>query len=265
MKPQLVDSHCHLDFPELADTQQVIARAQEAGVGLFQTIGTRLSQFPKIQAIAEQFPNVYCSVGIHPHHVEEEPNVALETLLDITQHSKVIGIGETGLDYYYEHSPRQLQQQSFYTHIEASRATGLPIIIHTRNADEDTVSILKDEMQKGIFPGLIHCFTSTQSLAEACIDMGLYISISGIVTFKNAQSLRNTIKTLPLDRILVETDAPYLAPIPHRGKTNEPAFVVHTAHYLAEFLNIPYEEFAQQTTDNFFQLFQKANRAVFSS
>ncbi|MBL0318495.1 MAG: TatD family hydrolase [Alphaproteobacteria bacterium] len=254
----LVDSHCHLDFEELGNPADVIARAKAAGVTTLQTIGTRITKFPAVRTIAEQFDHVYCSVGIHPHHVEEEPEIDLESLIELTHHPKVIGIGETGLDYYYDHSPRQLQQKSFRTHIAAARATGLPIIIHTRNADEDTVSILQEEMAKGFFPGLIHCFTSSKELADACIALGLYISISGIVTFKNAESLRHTIQTLPLERLLVETDSPYLAPLPHRGKTNEPAYVVHTAQFLADYLGVSYEQLAQQTTANFFKLFSKA-------
>lgn len=256
----LVDSHCHLDFEELGNPADVIARAQAAGVTTLQTIGTRITKFPAIRAIAEQFEQVYCSVGIHPHNVEEEPEIDLAGLIELTHHPKVIGIGETGLDYYYEHSPRALQQKSFRTHIAAARETGLPIIIHTRNADDDTVAILQDEMAKGFFPGLIHCFTSSKALADACIELGLYISISGIITFKNAEELRQTIKTLPLERLLVETDSPFLAPLPHRGKTNEPAFVVHTAQFLAEFLGVSYEHLAQQTTDNFFTLFSKAHK-----
>lgn len=257
----LVDSHCHLDFPEFQeDMDAVLSRAAENGVGVMQTICTRVTEFPKVLAVAERFPHIYCSVGIHPHNVEEQPKVTVEQLVDYTCHPKVIGIGETGLDFFYDHSPRELQEASFRTHIAAARETKLPLIIHTRNADEKTIEILKDEMQKGVFPALIHCFSTGRALAEQCIDMGIYISISGIVTFKKAQKLQETVKDLPLESLLVETDAPYLAPIPHRGKRNEPAFTRHTAEFIATLKNMAYEEVERVTTENFFRLFTKAAR-----
>lgn len=255
----LVDSHCHLDFPEFQpDMADVLARAASNDVKVMQTICTRVTEFPKVRAIAEQFPHIYCSVGIHPHNVEEQPKVTTEELIAYTQHAKVIGIGETGLDFFYDHSPRVLQEASFRAHIAAARETKLPLIIHTRNADERTIEILQDEIKKGSFPGLIHCFSTGRELAEASIAMGLYISISGIVTFKKAQELQETVRGLPLDKLLVETDAPYLAPVPHRGQRNEPAFTKHTAEFIAELKNVPFEEVARVTTENFFSLFTKA-------
>lgn len=257
----LVDSHCHLDFPEFQeDMHDVLARAAAHDVAIMQTICTRITEFPKVLAVAEALPQVYCSVGIHPHNVEEEPKITEEALLACTHHPKVIGIGETGLDFFYDHSPRDMQEESFRVHIHVARETGLPLIIHTRNADEKTIEILANEMKKGPFPGLIHCFSTGRTLAERSIEMGLYISISGIVTFKKAQELQETVKHLPLKKLLVETDAPYLAPMPHRGKRNEPAFTKHTAEFIANLKGIPYEEVARVTTDNFFKLFTKAVR-----
>jgi len=234
-----------------------VARAQAAGVGVCLSIGTELKRFPGVRAVAEQFPNVWCSVGVHPHESEKEQLDDEAALIAETAHPKVVGIGETGLDYYYEHSPRIPQQKNFRAHIAAARQTGLPVIVHTRDADDDTIDILRDEMGKGGFTGLIHCFTGTQRLADAALELGLYISVSGIATFKNSGVLRDVIKTVPLDRLLVETDAPYLAPVPYRGKTNEPAFVVHTAKMLAELKGVTEEELAAATTQNFFRLFSK--------
>ena len=257
---QLVDSHCHLDFPELStDIPKIIDNAASHDVSIMQTICTRISDFPKIRSIAEQYNNIYCSVGIHPHNVKDETTTA-EELVELAQHQKVIGIGETGLDYFYEHSPRELQQQSFREHIEAARKTKLPLIVHTRDADEDMVTMLTEEHKKGVFPGLIHCFSSTNKVSNAALELGLYISISGIITFKKAEELRDVVKDIPLNRLLVETDAPYLAPAPHRGKTNEPAFTKHTAEYLAKLKNISYEELAATTTQNFFDLFTKVKQ-----
>ena len=254
----LVDSHCHLDFPDYAgQVDAVVARAQAAGVGICVSIGTELKRFPGVRAVAEKFPNVWCSVGVHPHESEKELLDGEAALVREATHPKVVGIGETGLDYYYEHSPRQPQQANFRFHIAAARKTGLPLIVHTRDADDDTIAILRGEMGKGAFTGLIHCFTGTQRLADAALEMGLYISVSGIATFKNSGALRDVIQTVPLDRLLVETDAPFLAPVPHRGKTNEPAFVVHTAKMLAELKGVPPEELALTTTANFFRLFSK--------
>ena len=257
----LVDSHCHLDFPDYAgQVDQVVARAADAGVGVCLSIGTELKRFPGVRAVAEQFPHVWCSVGIHPHEAQKELLDDAAALIAETRHPKVVGIGETGLDYYYEHSPREPQQRNFRAHIAAGRETGLPVIVHTRDADDDTIAILRDEMAKGRFSGLIHCFTGTQRLADAALELGLYISVSGIATFKNSKVLREVIATVPLDRLLVETDAPYLAPVPHRGKTNEPAFVVHTAAMLAELKGVSQDELAQATTENFFRLFSKVQR-----
>jgi len=257
----LVDSHCHLDFPDYAgQVDRIVARAAEAGVGVCLSIGTELKKFPGVKAVAEKFPNVWCSVGVHPHESEKELLDDEAALIAETVHPKVVGIGETGLDYYYEHSPRQPQQKNFRAHIAAARQTGLPVIVHTRDADDDTIDILRDEMGKGAFTGLIHCFTGTQKLADAALELGLYISVSGIATFKNSTALRDVIKTVPLERLLVETDAPFLAPVPYRGKTNEPAFVVHTAKMLAELKGVPESQLAQATTENFFRLFSKVQR-----
>ena len=217
----LVDSHCHLDFDVFdEDRQETIQRARNAGVATMVTICTRVTRFDEIRAIAESDENIWCSVGIHPHQAEEEPIVSVDDLVSRAAHPKVIGIGETGLDYYYDNSPRELQETSFRTHIAASRETGLPLIVHTRDADEDMADILEDEMGKGAFPGVLHCFSSGRQLAERALDIGFYISLSGIVTFKNAEDLRDIAKDVPVDRILVETDSPFLAPIPNRGKRN---------------------------------------------
>jgi TatD DNase family protein len=257
----LVDSHCHLDFPDYAGkVDEVLARARAAGVSVCISIGTELKRFPGVKAVAEAHADVWCSVGVHPHESEKELLDDEAALVAEAAHPKVVGIGETGLDYYYEHSPRQPQQANFRSHIAAARRTGLPVIVHTRDAEDDTIAILREEMAKGRFTGLIHCFTGTQKLADAALEMGLYISVSGIATFKNSSALREVIKSVPLDRLLVETDAPYLAPVPHRGKTNEPAFVVHTAAMLAELKSVPETELAAATTENFFRLFSKVAR-----
>jgi TatD DNase family protein len=258
-KTMLIDSHCHLNFPELSSRlDEIIASANAADVGYMQTICTRMSEFPNILAIAEKYDNIWCSVGVHPNNVAEEPPVTAEELISAAKSPKVIGIGETGLDYHYEHSPRKEQISSFIEHITASRETGLPVIVHTRNADDDTIEILQNEMKKGEFTGLIHCFSTGEKLAIAAIEMGLYVSISGIVTFKKATELQEIVKKLPLSSLLVETDAPYLAPMPHRGKPNEPAYTRHTAEFLAQLKDIAYEEVAKVTTDNFFKLFKSA-------
>ncbi len=259
----LIDSHCHLDYLERAgeDLNEVVGRANRAGVGLLVTICTKVTEFDTIKGIAERFDPVYCSVGIHPHEVEPEPDVTTERLIELADHPKVVAIGETGLDYFYEHSPRELQKKSFRAHIAASRETGLPLIVHTRDADEDTVAILKDEYEKGPYPGLIHCFSSSDWLARESVAMGFSISLSGIVTFKSAQAIRDTVAGLDMEQILVETDAPYLAPVPKRGKQNEPAFVVHTAAHLAELRGMTEDAVAETTTDNFFKLFKKIDRS----
>jgi TatD DNase family protein len=257
----LVDSHCHLDFPDYAgDVEGVVARARAAGVVTCLSIGTELSRFAGVRAVAEKFPDVWCSVGVHPHEAAKEPLIGPAPLLAEAAHTKVAGIGETGLDYYYEHSPRPAQVANFRCHIAAGRQTKLPVIVHTRDAEDDTIAILSEEMGKGAFTGLIHCFTGSQKLADAALALGLYISVSGIATFKNSGALRDVIKTVPLDRLLVETDAPFLAPMPHRGKTNEPAFVVHTARMLAELKEVSEGELAAATTGNFFRLFTKIKR-----
>ena len=257
----LIDSHCHLDFPELAgDEEAVLARACMAGVGGMLTIGTRLDQFERVRAIAERHGNVWCSVGVHPHEAKEEGQRTPDRLIEATRHPKVVGIGETGLDFYYEHSPRAEQAESFRAHIAASRETGLPLIVHTRDADRETIDILEEEAGKGAFPGLIHCFSSGADVARHALALGFYISISGIVTFKAAESLRTIVRDIPLDRLLVETDSPYLAPIPKRGKTNEPAYVAHTAAKVAELKGVGIAELEAATTANFFRLFAKAER-----
>lgn len=257
----LVDSHCHLDFPEFApELDAVVERAKAAGVDVCLTISTQLDRFPGVQKVAEKFPNVWCSVGVHPHEAEGQTLTDPSPLLERAKHPKVVGIGETGLDYYYERSPRDPQRQNFRVHIAAARETGLPLIVHCRDGEDDTIAILRDEMGKGAFTGLIHCFTGTQELADAALDLGMYISVSGIATFKNSQALRDVLKSVPLDRLLVETDAPYLAPVPHRGKRNEPSFVAHTATALAALKEVSPETLAQATTDNFFRLFSKVAR-----
>ena len=258
----LVDSHCHLDYLKRdgRDLDEVVSAAMRSDIGTLVTICTKVSEFDTIREIAEAHDRVWCSVGIHPHEAESEPRVDAARLIELAQHPKVVGIGETGLDYFYEHSPREAQKTSFRAHIAASRETGLPLIVHTREADDDTVAILEDEMGKGAFPGVIHCFTSSRWLAERCVDMGMAISISGILTFKTAEDLRATVEGLPLESLLVETDAPFLAPVPKRGKQNEPAFVVHTAQRLAELKGVTPEELAQVTTENFFRLFSKTAR-----
>lgn len=255
----LVDSHCHLNFPDFRDDLDgVVQRAKEAGVGVMQTICTEMAEFDEVHGIAQRYEGIYCSVGVHPNDSGKTDIVSPEELIAKCSHPKVIGIGETGLDYHYETSDRESQKKSFLHHIAAARATGLPLIVHSRDADGDTVDILSSEMTKGKFKGLIHCFTSTNYLAEESIKLGLYISLSGIISFKNAQAIRDAIKNVPMDRLLVETDAPYLAPTPHRGKRNEPSFVIHTNKMLAEIKGISEKECAKATTDNFFRLFDKA-------
>ena len=258
----LVDSHCHLDFPDLfSGLDDVLRRADQAGVFTMLTIATKMATFDKVRSIAEAHDNIFCTVGIHPHSAEQDADVSTEQLIDLAQHPKVVGIGETGLDYFYDNSPRDIQRDLFRRHIVAARETGLPLIVHTRDADDDTIDILRDEWEKGAFPGLIHCFSASDHLAKEAVDMGLMISVSGIATFKTAESIRDTLKSVPLDSLLVETDAPFLAPVPHRGKTNEPAFVAHTAAKLAEIKGIDAEQLAEATTENFFNLFTKAVRA----
>jgi TatD DNase family protein len=259
----LVDSHCHLDFPDFADDLDgVVVRAKEAGIGWMLTISTHITKFDQVRAVAERFDNIWCSVGIHPHEAAREPETDALQLQTLAEHPKVVGLGETGLDYFYEKSSREEQQRNFRSHIQAARETGLPLIVHARNADADTADILEEEYAKGAFPGLLHCFSSGPELAKRALDLGFYISFSGIVTFKNAEEVRRVAKDVPLNQLLVETDAPYLAPVPNRGKTNEPAFTAHTASKVAELKGIEAEELANVTTNNFFRLFTKANREV---
>ncbi len=257
----LVDSHCHLDFPELAeDRADVLARARAAGVGRMVTISTRVRRFDEIRAIAEAHDEVWCSVGTHPHNAAEEPDVTADELVRLAGHPKVVAIGEAGLDYFYDHAPREAQAAGFRTHIAAARQTGLPLVIHARDADDDVAAILTEETGKGAFPFILHCFSSGRALAEAGVKLGGYVSFSGILTFRKSEDLRAIARDLPRDRLLVETDAPYLAPVPFRGRTNEPAFVAHTAAVLGETLGVSADEIARITTDNFFRLFTKMPR-----
>jgi TatD DNase family protein len=257
----LVDSHCHLDFPDFAqELDAVVARAGEAGVGAMVTICTKVREFERVSQVAERFDNVWCSVGLHPHEADAEPDLSTRRLTELARHPKVVGIGETGLDFYYQRSPRDAQERQFRAHVAAARETGLPLIVHTRDADREMAAILEEEMRAGAFTGLLHCFTSSRQLADKAVELGLSISLSGIVTFNKADELRETARRVPLDRLLVETDAPYLAPAPKRGKRNEPAFVAHTAARVAELRGLSAEAFARATTENFFRLFAKARR-----
>jgi TatD DNase family protein len=257
----LVDHHCHLDFPDFAaDLDGVIARARAAGVARMVTISTRIRKFAKVLAVAEKYPDVYCSVGTHPHNAHEELDIPVDEIVRLSRHPKVVAIGEAGLDYHYKHSTPEAQAEGFRRHIAAARATGLPLEIHTREADADTIRILEDEHARGAFPALLHCYTGGPELAGRAVELGLYVSFTGVVSFKKSDALRDIARDVPLDRLLVETDAPYLAPEPFRGKTNEPAFVVHTAAALAKARGIPAETIAAATTENFFRLFTKAAR-----
>jgi TatD DNase family protein len=257
----LVDSHCHLNFPDYKDDlDAVVARAREVGVRVMQTICTELEEFEEVRGIAEKYEGIYCSVGVHPNDVAKYQKATVAELIRRTQHPKVIGIGETGLDYHYENSPREVQQESFRIHIEAAQATGLPIIIHTRDAEEDTIDILSRALQKKPFTGVMHCFTGSLNLAKAALDMGFYISLSGILTFKKAEDLRAIAAFIPLEKLLIETDAPYLAPLPYRGKRNEPSYVLNTNRLLAEIKQIDEIKSGQVTSNNFFRLFNKAEK-----
>jgi len=254
-----VDSHCHLNYKGLVEDQDaVLARARAAGVSAMLNISTRHSEWDAVIATAQKSPNIWASVGIHPHEADAHPDTDTATLIAAASHPKVVGIGETGLDYYYDHSDRDRQRHSFRTHIVAARETGLPLIVHTRDAEADTTDILRDEMGKGAYSGVIHCFTASSEFADIALELGLFISISGIVTFKNAADLRETAKRIPADRLLIETDSPFLAPVPHRGKSCEPGFVADTAGFLAEIRGISVENLAQQTSANFYTLFSKA-------
>jgi TatD DNase family protein len=255
----LVDSHCHLEYEGLVDDQAgVLARARAAGVGAFLNISTRRSEWDQVVATAEREPDVFASVGIHPHHADDHQDVTEEDLRAAAAHPRVIGLGETGLDYYYDRSDRGAQQALFRRHIAVARETGLPVIIHTRDAEDDTAAILQDERGKGAFPALIHCFTASEGFGERVLELGLSISISGIVTFKNARKLADFTAKIPANRLLVETDSPFLAPVPHRGRPCEPAFVADTARFVAELRGVTPEELAVTTTANFKRLFARA-------
>jgi TatD DNase family protein len=257
----LVDSHCHLDFPDFGgELDAIVGRARAAGVGRMVTISTRINRRTELLAITERYPDVFCSIGTHPHYAHEELDIGVEEIVRLTEHGKTVAIGEAGLDYHYDFSPRDAQERGFRNHIAAARTTGLPLVIHSRDADDDMARILEEEMGKGAFKAVLHCFTGGPELARRAIMIGLYISFTGIVTFKKSDELRAIAASLPDDRFLVETDAPYLAPGRYRGKRNEPAYVAETAKVLAETRGVSPEELAQQTTENFFRLFNKTPR-----
>ncbi|MGI4880115.1 MAG: TatD family hydrolase [Janthinobacterium lividum] len=257
----LVDSHCHLNYKGVRENQAgVIARARAAGVGTMLGISTRASEWDDVIALAEAEPDIWATVGIHPHEADAHPEIDARRLIDVAGHHRVVGIGETGLDYFYDHSDRNRQRLSFRAHIAAARECGLPLIVHTRDAEEDTAAILQEEMGQGPFSGVIHCFTASAAFAEQALALGFYISLSGILTFRNARDLQATAAILPLDRILVETDSPFLAPVPMRGKACEPSFVTYTAGFLAGLRGMTVDDLADATTANFFRLFTKAAR-----
>ncbi|WP_026623165.1 TatD DNase family protein [Ensifer sp. WSM1721] len=257
----LIDTHCHLDFPDFeAEREAIIERAREAGVGQMVTISTRVKRFDTILAIAETYPNVFCSVGTHPHNADEELDITVDDLVRLSGHPKVVAIGEAGLDYFYDNAPRAAQAEGLRRHIAAARKTKLPLVIHSRSADEDMAAILTEETGKGAFPFLLHCFSSGPDLARIGVELGGYVSFSGILTFPKSEELREIAKTVPRDRLVVETDAPYLAPKPFRGKRNEPAYVAHTAEVLAQTIGVSKEEIAAITTENAFRIFSKMPR-----
>ncbi|EYR79896.1 TatD family hydrolase [Shinella sp. 838] len=257
----LIDTHCHLDFPDFeAERDDIVARAHAAGVKQMITISTRVKKFPTILAIAEKYPSVFCSVGTHPHNADEELDVPVSELVELSKHPRVVAIGEAGLDYFYDNAPREAQAIGLRNHIAAARETGLPLVIHSRAADEDMAAILSEETGKGAFPFLLHCFSSGPELARIGVELGGYVSFSGILTFPKSEELREIAKTVPLERMLVETDAPYLAPKPYRGKRNEPAYVAHTAAVLAETVGASADEIARITTENAFRIFSKMPR-----
>jgi TatD DNase family protein len=255
----LVDSHCHLDYDAFSeDFDEMLSRADINNVKLMQTISTKVSDFHRLKILIDKYPQIYASIGIHPHEVDEHPEVTVEELFEYTKHEKVIGIGETGLDLFYKHSDIEKQKEYFLRHIEVSHLSGLPLIIHTRDADPLTIEILTEAKKRFNYTGLIHCFSSeSMEFAQNCLDLGLYISISGIVTFKNALALQAVVKSVSLSRLLVETDSPYLAPVPHRGKRNEPSYVRQVAEMVANLKNIAYKDVEEATTNNFLQLFSK--------
>lgn len=259
----LVDSHCHLDFPDFdSERDDIIERAGAAGVELMVTICTRVANFDRVRSIAERYDTVYCSVGTHPHNADEELDVTADKLVDHATHPKVVAIGEAGLDYFYDNAPRDAQAAGLRTHIAAARQAQLPLVIHARDADDDMISILTEEAGRGAFPFVLHCFSSGEKLARTGVELGGYVSFSGIAAFRKSDAIRDIARQLPIERILVETDAPYLAPPPHRGQRNEPSFVVHTANILAQALEMPQEDFHRQTTENFFRLFSKVPHPV---
>ncbi len=262
----LVDHHCHLDFPDFAaERDAIVARAVAAGVAGMVTISTRIRRFAEIRAIAEAYPNVFCSVGTHPHQAHEELDIPVSEIVALSRHPKVVAIGEAGLDYFYDNSPREAQTQGFLKHIAVAQETGLPLVIHARDADADTARILETEMAKTPFKAVLHCFTGGHDLATRAVALGLYVSFSGVLTFKRSDDLRAVAATVPLDRLLVETDAPFLAPQKYRGKRNEPAYVVHTAAELARVKGVSEQEIAAITTDNFFRLYDKTPRTAFAA
>jgi len=260
---QLVDSHCHLNYKGLIeDVDAVIDRARAAGVSHMLSINTRLSELDQILNIISGAEDIHATAGVHPHEAENHAAQSLDDLLNKTQHAQVVGIGESGLDYYYDNAPREKQRESFRLHIHAAQETGLPLVVHTRDAEDDTAQMLREEMDRKPFNGVIHCFTASDAFADIALELGMYISLSGIVTFKSARDLQATAKRLPLDKLLVETDSPFLAPVPHRGKTCEPAYVAHTAQFLAELRGEDFDTLASATTQNFFKLFDKATPAA---
>lgn len=255
----LVDSHCHLDFPDFQNRlSEILAAAKVVGVERMVTISTHVARFETYRALAEAHESVFFTVGTHPHNAADEPDVPAQQIVALSQHPRCIAIGEAGLDYHYDKSPRDVQQSVFRAHIAAARESRLPLVIHARNADEDMIDILSDEMRRGRFGAVLHCFSSGSRLAEIGVELGLYVSFSGILTFKNSEEIRRIAAAVPRERLLLETDAPYLAPVPHRGKTNEPAYVAHTARTLAEVVGVSEAEIAKVTTDNFYSLFSKA-------
>lgn len=259
----LIDTHCHLDFPDFAeDIAAYVARAEAAGVARMVTISTRVARFPAYAALAERFPSVWCTVGTHPHGAHEELDVTAEHLAELARHPRCVAIGEAGLDYHYDKSPREAQAQGLRTHIAAARATQLPLVIHARQADEDMAAILREEMGKGAFPAILHCFTAGEMLARTGVELGFYISFSGILTFKTSEELRAIARGIPMERLLVETDAPYLAPTPYRGKRNEPAYVVETAKVLAGVKDVSFDEIARITSDNARRCYWKMDHAA---
>ncbi len=258
----LIDSHCHLDFPDLAGRlPEVLSNAERAGVGRLVTISTHVGRFETYRALAEANPAVFFTVGTHPHNAAVEPDIPAEDIVRLSAHPRCIAIGEAGLDYFYDKSPRDVQRRVFRTHIAAARESGLPLVIHARDADDDMIEILEDETRRGRFDAVLHCFSSTARLAEVGVELGLYVSFSGILTFKKSDEIRRIATRVPRERLLVETDAPYLAPEPHRGRKNEPAYVVHTTRVLADTIGVTEDDMARITTDNFYRLFRKAAAA----